>query len=1024
MSQTSQNIIVARINKTRRQIRIVELATALTTLGACLLTALFVAVTLDHWAFSDGLPDALRYLFFTVGVGAAIVYLAARLIPMFRYSINPAYAADVLEQSHRGMKNRLLNWVFLSREKQDASNPSFQTKRLVLDRIERETVARLDAVPDQLVVDCTSAIRWGIAFAAVLALFCGYTIFSPKSALQSFARAAAPFLDIEPPQSLNFQTVEPGDVTLYRGEFLDVSTSVDRPANAVYFVYSTLDGRIVDRRTPMDAEYGFRFKLRFPAEKQGLKESIKYRVESGNSRSKTYAVVVQPEISIDVKSTEYRYPAYAKLKPRTVENVGDLRAIEGTETTIIAKSNIKMNRAVLLLDNDSRREIRLTISPDKTEAVGKLTLSFDKEQPEKQICTSYTLRCWDEKNRTNPSPSIYRVEVLRAEESDAADKEKQEEEKREQTQNPNEDKNSAKDGGENERQNQNGDGNENGEQNNGGNGERQNKDAQSDGQAENDAGRRQGNENRPDASAAAETNEAANQTQSGNITNGRPSDSQSGAENTLNSGGGQQDNGDAASGVSGSKSGQNQNSASNDQKNSAGKQSSGKEQSSANGENVQQNPSIDGETNPGDVFEEALNMMKRQNAENTADQSTENQDASNPSANLPDSQGEPRNSQNDESQNDAAQSESTNRQQNGRHGRQEKTTQTGAAEAAIDPATEKPLTSDHKPDEIPTLHDDAHATDQTGFYVAREGNDPNVERVNFTENDRVFEDPNDSGAGSAKANEKEKARPLDGKTTSKQSNNNGSENSDATPSERDKTNQNANTENPKPFRNDWKPSKNNDANNTEQTRQNQSSDENASSNPSGDSGRAGNSDAAQNPQNEDDKNLTRNRITPLQEYGHYHEREEKRQESADVVPQTKGSSFFDRQAESANLEYAKRQTSLAIKYLEEELAKERPNPQLLERLGWTKDDLQRFVNRWKAMRQNAEESPGSNEERQWNETLRNIGLSPKSTVGDYRIRTPQSHTAITESQRYAPPKGKYEELMRAYTEGISGSENQ
>ncbi|MDR1385596.1 MAG: hypothetical protein LBJ67_17370 [Planctomycetaceae bacterium] len=1041
MSQISQDTIVARIDKTRRQIRIVELATVLVTLGTCLLMLLFAAVMLDHWAFSNGLPDAVRYLFFTVGVGAAAVYLAVRLIPMFRYSINPAYAAGVLEQSHRGMKNRLLNWIFLSREKQDASNPAaFQIEQLVLDHIERETAARLHAVPDQLIVDCTAMIRWGIVLAAVLALFCGYTIFSPKNVLQSSARAALPFLHIEPPQSLNFQTVEPGDVTLYQKEFLDVSVRTDRPANAMYFVYSTLDGRIADRRMPMNAEDGFRFNCRFPAEKQGLQESMKYRVESGNSRSKTYTVTVQPEISINVKSTEYRYPASMNLKPRTVENVGDLRAIEGTEATIIAKSNIPMNRAVLLLDNDSRREIRLTISSDKTEAVGQLTLAFDKEEPEKQICTSYTLRCWDDKNRTNPSPSVYRVEVLRAELSTAdnekPEEEKTEEEKQEQPQNPNEEKNNADTSNADpnnaeKNSDENGDGeNENGNNN----GSQQNKDAQPNGQAEENADQQQGNDNRPDTSNTAETNEAANQTQTGNTTSGQQTDSHSGENSTLNLGGGQQDDGRLPNNDSGSTS--NQNPAQNSPDTSAAESPSGGKQSNShfpNENNATRNQPLDGETNPGDVFEEVLNLMKQQNA-GDSNQSAENRDAPSQSPDTSNPQDEPQNPQNgesqdesqDESKNDAAQSESKNRQQNGQRGKQEKTSQTGSAEAAVDPITGQPLTNNQKPDEIPLLHDDNQSTDQTGFYTAGEGNDPNAEKVDLAENDRVFEDPNDSDAGSGKANEhgNKDARPLDGKTSEQTPSD--AAPSDTTPSEHTNPSEkpNAENQNPPQKHNQNPPTTNNAENRADQIPQNQSSEDN-DSNPHGDSNNASssnnadNSNNAQNQQDEDSEKANRNRIVPLQEYGHYHEREEKpQQENENTVSQKNNSSFFDRQADAANLEYAKQQTALAVKYLEEEVAKEHPNPQLLNHLGWNKDDLRRFVNRWKTMRHNAEQSPDADAERQWNETLRNIGLSQKSTVSGYQTRSPQPRAAITESQRYAPPKGKYEELMRAYTEGI------
>ena len=140
-------------------------------------------------------------------------------------------------------------------------------------------------------------------------------------------------------------------------------------------------------------------------------------------------------------------------------------------------------------------------------------------------------------------------------------------------------------------------------------------------------------------------------------------------------------------------------------------------------------------------------------------------------------------------------------------------------------------------------------------------------------------------------------------------------------------------------------------------------------------------------------------------------------------PQNMGQGTTDNTPESkpeaANLEYTRQATDLAIRYLEDELGKERPDPRLLERLGgWNDHDLRRFVERWKEMQQQAGQSPGTREGRQFDETLRNLGsLAPKATVNINRNNTTQ-RTTTTESQRYAAP-AKYTERTNAYTEGIN-----
>ncbi|MCL2349610.1 MAG: hypothetical protein FWC50_15275 [Planctomycetaceae bacterium] len=416
MSKQPGQVIVDRINKIRRQVLRVELATTLVTLAVCLVAYLFVAAVFDHWVFRNGLPAGLRYVLLIAGACAALVYFVLRMVPLFRYPVNPAYAAEVLEQWHSGMKNRLVNWVFLKRGNRNVNAQiNAQVERQVIDRIGQETLRNLDEIPDQLVVDCSAAIRWAITFVVVFALFCAYTIFSPKNALQSSVRAMMPFLDVDVPQGITIREVKPGDATVYQGDVIQVSARMDRSTKLpVHIVYSTNDGRYAGQRVPMqDSGDGYLFESRFPPGKKGFEESLSYHIEVGGCCSKAWSVTVKPSIAIDVQSVEYCFPGYTKLAPQKIEAGGDIRAVEGTEAAITAKSNIGMSRAAIMFDNDANRMMPLEISgDDKTVARGKFSLGFDPHHPEKPVCTSYTLRCWDENRRDNPMPSQYRVEVI------------------------------------------------------------------------------------------------------------------------------------------------------------------------------------------------------------------------------------------------------------------------------------------------------------------------------------------------------------------------------------------------------------------------------------------------------------------------------------------------------------------------------------------------------------------------------------------------------------------------------------
>ncbi len=77
-------------------------------------------------------------------------------------------------------------------------------------------------------------------------------------------------------------------------------------------------------------------------------------------------------------------------------------------------------------------------------------------------------------------------------------------------------------------------------------------------------------------------------------------------------------------------------------------------------------------------------------------------------------------------------------------------------------------------------------------------------------------------------------------------------------------------------------------------------------------------------------------------------------------------------SDDANLEYAKKQTDLALEYLKDQ--QHEPDPELLDRLGWTKDELQKFIRRWDALQKAAAEDPKASHE--LDESLRSLGLTP------------------------------------------------
>ena len=98
---------------------------------------------------------------------------------------------------------------------------------------------------------------------------------------------------------------------------------------------------------------------------------------------------------------------------------------------------------------------------------------------------------------------------------------------------------------------------------------------------------------------------------------------------------------------------------------------------------------------------------------------------------------------------------------------------------------------------------------------------------------------------------------------------------------------------------------------------------------------------------------------------------------------------------------------------------------LLERLGWSKDDARRFLERWEQMRESAGEK-GTNSEvarKRFEDALRSLGLRPRGAElkhGSIEADKPQQQR---DASRFAPPPD-WAEQFREYTRGVAGEKRE
>jgi hypothetical protein len=421
-----EDFIESKIEGTRRMVKVVDLAAALVTLLVCVLVFLLVVTIIEHWIVRGGFNIAERTVLFAILVGAIGWFGYRRVWPLLVHTINPVYAAHTIEHSSPTLKNSLINLLLFRQRRSEVSDAVYRT-------LEEQAAHGLTRVPVETSVDRSLLIRLGYVLLAVVAFAGLYKVISPKDPIISAERILLPWADIVPASRVTIADVTPGTTTVSRGESVDVSAEVRGIGNddAVLLRYATDDGQIVGKTIRMKPSAdGLRYVCRLADEADGselvgLTRNLKYRLEAGDARSLDYSINVISAPSILVERVDYHYPPYTGFVDRSVDALGDIRAIEGTRITVHARANGVIRVADVDFDADGRPDVRM--APKETAAIAsfELALREDRQTPRH---ASYVLRFTNEEGRANREPVKHSIAVERdldPEASVLAPKEKQ-----------------------------------------------------------------------------------------------------------------------------------------------------------------------------------------------------------------------------------------------------------------------------------------------------------------------------------------------------------------------------------------------------------------------------------------------------------------------------------------------------------------------------------------------------------------------------------------------------------------------
>ena len=405
----SERYLAKRLAAAAADFKGVALTTFLLAVGVGAMLWLAVGIVAEHWLVRGGLPTWARWSWLAFGLALLVAAAVRWVLPLVRYRVNLVYAARVLEQEHPDLHNDVVNAV-LARAHADETTP------LVVKSLRRRAAKQLSGMSGDGAIDRMPALRLAYVLAAFVVAAGVYELAAPKSLVVSAARLVAPWLGVAAPSRVRIAApalawrmpgaAEVGDAdnraialvngtgTLIRGRQVVVASEVrglageEKPTLVVTPIGE--DGMAEGAaaagwRVPMTMAAGGRFAAVLPDIDRGLEQSVDLVIVAGDAKTDRIRVAVVDAPALLVREVRYDYPDYTGQPDETLPWQGDLRAIEGTQVTVVAESNHPLETASIDLGSDGKRDVSMTVDPkDLARARGtfSLRLSADRSAPE------------------------------------------------------------------------------------------------------------------------------------------------------------------------------------------------------------------------------------------------------------------------------------------------------------------------------------------------------------------------------------------------------------------------------------------------------------------------------------------------------------------------------------------------------------------------------------------------------------------------------------------------------------------
>ena len=393
-----------------------KLLDLLTLISKSLLVSLLLlgsAFLVDHWAYLlvDGgsLGSSGRWLYFLLLVILLPVVSLYSLLRSLKGRINPLFVAQQIETLSPEIKNSVSNyWQVKSA---DHVHPSIA--RSMAQRAHND----LDDERVHDGVDSTTTSWWGYSSLSCMAVTAIYFAFMPTPSLQTLHRILLPWDSVQRPSEITIQDVQPGDLEVSYGATLTVSAKIEGidEDTPVHLIREALDGSTGQSKVSMQLING-RYQALIDDAPRGLQQSFQYWIEAGSPETRTalsnqYQVTVKPSPSIRVTQLDITYPEYTDLPNVTHTRQFNLQALAGSRIRIHTLANADIDSAWIQLRTHHGGTERRPMQ--KTGArTAELEFELIVDENQQSLFSGYQAFFKNTAGETNPQAIEYSIDTL------------------------------------------------------------------------------------------------------------------------------------------------------------------------------------------------------------------------------------------------------------------------------------------------------------------------------------------------------------------------------------------------------------------------------------------------------------------------------------------------------------------------------------------------------------------------------------------------------------------------------------